>query len=254
MRLVVSLASRAYRQARPPMSNGVSRDGESTTLGDLVAEGVVGLATAVDRWDPERGFRFSTYATFWIRQAVRRSYQRSGIIIIPPNVQELARKAKQSAQELEEKLGRPPTSDEYAAQVGLSTKQLAIARRALDTVASIDLPASGRSQGHDDSAEPALALKVQADDPSPDVAVAFNELRHTLDDAMTSKLLPSERDVLRLRLGLDDGASRSRTEVGRISGLSRDRVRHLESSAIRKLRKYKSKFQGLESLAVDDLV
>lgn len=269
MRLVVSLATRAYRSSPTVASStAIDRDGGAASLGDLVAEGVIGLATAVDRFEPAKGFRFSTYATWWIRSAIQNAVQCRSLVRVPVSVQQLSRRVRNTTESLGTALGRPPTSAEVAVATGLSTSQMSLVKRASKYTVSLDMPPvrTGPSKVASSSlnspgsglgasspggqAESPLGDFVESNEPAPDAAAAFVELRDTIDTIMVTKLKPSERDVLRLRLGLDDGAVRTRVEVGQISGQSVRNVRNLERSALKKLRRDRSRFEGLD-LPVD---
>jgi len=241
MRLVVAMARRMQRSL--PASNrlAVDRDGGSSALDDLVAEGTLGLAKAVDRFEPERGFRFSTYATWWVRQAIQRALRRRAIVAVPVHVQQLAKKCENATQELYDELRRPPTAAELAARVGATEKRLALARRAAKGTLSLDVPLSGARGGKGshsgDFAEAATLNEiVESDEPHPEDAATFHELRDAIDFAMHASLHAMERDVLRLRLGLDDGETRTRRQVGEICGASEKKIRAIERSALTKLR------------------
>mmetsp|Transcript_10814 Transcript_10814/g.32535 ORF Transcript_10814/g.32535 Transcript_10814/m.32535 type:complete len:452 (+) Transcript_10814:15-1370(+) len=287
-RLVVSYAFRAYRQERLKRSHvSIDRDGDAATLGDYVAEGFFGLATAVDRFDPDRGFRFSTYATWWIRQAIQVAVRHKSFLPLPATVQQLARVAQNATTSLKQELGRPPTSDELCARAGFTHEQLALARRAQQVVLSLDVPVGGGGDGGGSSSSsgytrrppqktnfafgfgtPSLETSAERNDQLPfgslppgvtlgDVVeskdlperrAAYDHLREAVDTAVNRHLLPSERDIIRLRLGLDDGSSRTRREVSRISGHSVGKIRTVESKIINNIRSDQSTYEVFESL------
>ena len=304
-RLVVSYAWRAHKsnfaKTRSRSSAvSVDRDGDAATFGDLVAEGFYGLAIAVDRYEPDRGFRFSTYATWWIRQAIQKAVRCKTFVLLPASVQALARHAQNVSSILEEELGRTPTSAEFAARSALTSGQLELVRRAAQTVVSLDVPVSGSSfasrsgtnyqsstsaSGFYDSGSPStltdgaatlqlfgasavntgglsagtkssgadddcanLSDLIEADEAVPEHAAAFSHLREAIDQAMAKRLLPTERDVIRLRLGLDDGYFRTRAQVSKITHHSVPKIRAIENTAIRKLRKDHHSIDKLQNL------
>jgi len=241
MRLVVAMARRMQRSLPKTSRLAVDRDGGSYALDDLVAEGTLGLAKAVDRFEPDRGFRFSTYATWWVRQAIQRAIRRRAVVAVPVHVQQLAKKCENATRELRDEYGRPPTSAELAARVGATEKRLKLAGRAALATFSLDVPLSaargGKGSHVADFAEAATLNEiVESDEPAPEEAATFHELRDAIDYAMHANLQPSERDVLRLRLGLDDGETRTRRQVGEICGQTEKKIRAIERAALTKLR------------------
>ena len=248
MRLVVSTARRA--QARLPRATqlAVDRDGGSQALEDLVAEGTLGLTTAVDRYDPGRGFRFSTYAVWWVRQSIQKASRKRQIVAVPRHVQDLNRACANATKELSDMLGRSPSIAEVAAYVETTPKKVSNAIRSGAETFSMDVPL-GRSKtskgsGAGDSGDAAsLQDLLESPEPQPMTAAAFHELRDAIDVAMRRSLEITERDVLRLRLGLDDGNSRTRPQVATIVGLDTRRVRAIEQCALTKLRKGPSRLR-----------
>jgi RNA polymerase primary sigma factor len=215
-RLVISIAKR-YR-------------GHGVPFQDLIQEGNLGLMRAVDKFDPGRGYKLSTYATWWIRQAVTRALADQGRTIrLPVHMGESIRKLSRTAYLLEQDLGRPPSPEEIADEMGLKPRRvrwmMKVARRPL----SLQKPV-----GEEKDSELGSFIKDKETPPPPEVAEQ-TLLRATLEELLTT-LSPREARILRLRFGLQDGYRYTLEEVGQKFGLTRERIRQIEKEALRRLR------------------